>query len=561
MTADAELDLLPAGEIQGHFHIPAYQRGYRWGEIEVRQLLDDIWDHCNESYYLQPVVVKERNGGWELIDGQQRLTTLYLLQRYMKDEGLQGTAAHFTLEYETRPGSAAYLENVEPELRDENIDFAHIHAAHQCIAEWFDERGITRQRDANKIYDALYDHIFVIWYVVREEENAVDLFTRLNVGRIPLTDAELVKANLLTQVAKTLPPHRAYEVAAQWDSIERDLQKPELWAFLTGDPGVDATHISLLLDTLAPPWRGAGRPRHHTFENTRKTIENDAESFWDRVVELHSRVVGWFEDRQLFHRIGYLTANGRGFRALSDLADDKTRSDFVSTLDEEIRGDLSLDEYALRELTYDDHRTASKALLLMNVVSVMEQPHSSERYSFAAHASRSWTLEHIHAQNPVEILSIDWWKTWLTLHRDALGHYSDISDEERTALLSEIDAALDNRSLNHAAFLRIQQRVTESMSEDSQYEVVHSIANLALLDSGVNSAVGNSLFTVKRAMILDRDRRGEYIPSCTRNVFLKYYSAGLDDSPQLWTAQDRRRYLDSIVDILAPYLREPSEQS
>lgn len=75
-------------------------------------------------------------------------------------------------------------------------------------------------------------------------------------GRIPLTDAELVKALLLSGV-RTTQSDRAQELAAQWDVIERDLRNPDVWAFVAGadeigDSGNYPTRISLLLDTLAP---------------------------------------------------------------------------------------------------------------------------------------------------------------------------------------------------------------------------------------------------------------------------------------------------------------------
>lgn len=66
------------------FYVPSYQRGYRWTPIQVTELLTDIWDFHRkpgkipeEFYCLQPIVVKLNNGEWELIDGQQRLTTIF----------------------------------------------------------------------------------------------------------------------------------------------------------------------------------------------------------------------------------------------------------------------------------------------------------------------------------------------------------------------------------------------------------------------------------------------------------------------------------------------------
>ena len=76
-------DLINAKE---KFYIPSYQRGYRWTEQQVLDLLNDILEFRNKNsgfYCLQPVVVKKlSNGYWELLDGQQRLTTLFIILKY-----------------------------------------------------------------------------------------------------------------------------------------------------------------------------------------------------------------------------------------------------------------------------------------------------------------------------------------------------------------------------------------------------------------------------------------------------------------------------------------------
>ena len=113
-AGDAYLEPRLVGDISGRFYVPAYQRGYRWGEVEVRRLLDDIWESRDKPYYLQPVVVKRHGDEWELVDGQQWLTTLFLIFQFMKREGLQSTGAGYSLRYETREGSAAYLRRRYP---------------------------------------------------------------------------------------------------------------------------------------------------------------------------------------------------------------------------------------------------------------------------------------------------------------------------------------------------------------------------------------------------------------------------------------------------------------
>ena len=235
------------GKITGEFLVPSYQRGYRWGRHEVEQLLNDIRDSVGD-YYLQPVVVRAGDK-LELIDGQQRLTTLYLILRYIKQKHLPSAEVGYTLEYETRPLSRAFLEEPDPTMSGTNIDFFHIHQAATCIEEWFDEQD--EPTTALDFYlNGLQKRVYVIWYEVADDVDARDLFTRLNIGRIPLTDAELVKAVLLSNVT------RPEEVAAQWDNIERDLRHDDVWAFVAPRrPGrVDA-------DRPAPRHSGGRAPR------------------------------------------------------------------------------------------------------------------------------------------------------------------------------------------------------------------------------------------------------------------------------------------------------------
>ena len=208
--------------LTGTFFIPAYQRGYRWTKDDVRKLLNDISESKAPHYSLQPIVVKKRgNGDWELIDGQQRLTTLWLIFNYMHKNGYPDFRADYHLEYETRPGSRVYLQTLDAQQARENIDYFHLRAAHDAIAEWFEPSTSNSQAKGSRItriYRYLADSVRVIWYEVPEKEAPIPLFTRLNQGRIPLTDAELLKAVLLTHVAKN-HKGRETEIAAQWDGM------------------------------------------------------------------------------------------------------------------------------------------------------------------------------------------------------------------------------------------------------------------------------------------------------------------------------------------------------
>lgn len=116
MNSEIILDTKLIGRIEGRFFIPSYQRGYRWGQEEVKRLLDDIYANGSKNYCLQPLVVKrlsekdvsekelEVDEWFEVIDGQQRLTTLYLIYAYLYKEsgGFFFKEPAFLLVYETR---------------------------------------------------------------------------------------------------------------------------------------------------------------------------------------------------------------------------------------------------------------------------------------------------------------------------------------------------------------------------------------------------------------------------------------------------------------------------
>ncbi|GAA5090785.1 DUF262 domain-containing protein [Microbacterium yannicii] len=557
-TASSALRERYVGDIAERFWVPAYQRGYRWGHEEVERLLDDVWNSDEPSYYLQPVVVKAipDDDRWELIDGQQRLTTLFLILAYMRNESLQSTPPPYSLDYETRPEMLKYLSDPASIEPGSNIDAFHLAGAYETITAWFEAHGVRRQFVANKLYGYFFERVRIIWYEAPEETDSATVFRRLNVGRIPLTDAELVKALLLSKVESAAPSRgRSFEVAAQWDSIERDLRNPELWAFITAGKRADSTHISLLLDAIVGGPSGRDRPLFHTFETLRPDIELDPLGVWERVLDLHSLITGWYDDRDVFHRVGFLVTAGDHLGQIVAMSVGKTKSEFDAALIGRISEHLSLSEEGVRELNYEGRSAirSERALLLMNVETVRRQRSSSERYSFHAHAEERWSLEHIHAQSAELLTRQDQWLEWLRLHRAAISAVPSIPAAARESLETEIDVALASPKLVESTFRGIEAKVIAALGESSDVDI-HSITNLALLDSGSNSALSNAVFEVKRREILRRDKRGNYIPACTRNVFLKYYTSDADQQLHFWGMADRQAYLEAILDALRPYL-------
>lgn len=551
--------------ITGKFFIPAYQRGYRWTPDEVRKLLDDLSESARQGkkrYSLQPIVVKKRNNGdWELIDGQQRITTLWLIFNYMQKAGYKRSGPAYDLEYQTRCGSHAYMQSLDDEQAKKNIDYFHLHQAYHAIGQWIDGQGSTEQAKearVNQIYSYLSDSVRIIWYEVPEGQEPIPLFTRLNQGRIPLTDSELIKAVLLTHIEQS-KPGRETEVAAQWDSIERDLQRAEIWAFVAPQNShaqQHGTRIDLLLDALAKK-PATGARRYHTFYALQDEAQKNSLKFWDNVVALHAQIMGWFEEPRWYNKIGFLVACGRSIGEILDLARGQNKSAFDDALTTSIKATLKTKADDLDgTLSYESniHKvTLQRLLLLFNVETCRE------RFPFKEHIGQVWSLEHIHAQNAQDLNRADQWGTWLQEHRKAL---LDIQAEGNTAAIEEILARIDTVTqhlhtpqFGQEEFKVLAGQILLALNNGLVEAADHSIANLALLPHGANAALSNAVFEVKRHKVLKMDKDGDYIPAATRNVFLKYYSPEDKLQPHFWSESDKDAYLQTIKKTLTAYLQ------
>lgn len=166
--------------------------------------------------------------------------------------------------------------------------------------------------DGMHIFEYLKEDVKIIWYEVGESEDAISLFTRLNIGKIPLTSAELVKAMFLSRDnAENMRREKQEEISLQWDGIERELHNEALWFFLTNSvKGEYQTRIDLVLDLIAGKEEST-REKYYTFfrfDELRKEVSLD--DIWKKIYQTFLTLKGWYEDHDLYHRIGYLITSG-----------------------------------------------------------------------------------------------------------------------------------------------------------------------------------------------------------------------------------------------------------
>ena len=574
------------GEITGEFVIESYQRGYRWSKDEIEHLLEDIEEIPDgQNYCLQPVVVKSINGRYELIAGQKRLTTLYLIMKCLS----LYIDLRYSIEYATRKsengniGSKELLDNINTidlNASSSNIDELFIKKAYSIIQDWFAGEKSRMNRFAGK----LQNYVTIIWYEVDSNEDSIGIFTRLNIGKINLTNAELVKALFLNRGKKDdqgmyagnpygIDNKTQHEIALQWDAMEKGLHDSKFWAFITNEKEDKyPIRMELFFDIMEnKPVDECNYFTFNKFCKKFKTSTNKSET-WETIVRFYQQLLEWYNDFNLYHQIGYLVATGVRIKTLLDIAMSKEnpikKSEFRDKIVEMIRdsvtfvnGDKEKIDYA--DLNYEYHKEFIHVLLLLfNVETIRQKGDENNRFPFERYKNEgTWSLEHIHAQNSENLKTNQEWKDWLVLHKNSLKSliktYNDDSDQansiaEAIIKINVVISHIDDKNYKGSIrdeFSAVASVVNDILSDGDDKSQMHSLSNMALLTVGENAALSNSTFDAKRVKILDMDRKGDYIPSCTRNVFMKYYSTS-DTKLHFWSEKDRKCYIKAMNDVL-----------
>ena len=575
------------GEIKGDFTIEAYQRGYRWGEDEVKHLLEDINEIPDgQNYCLQPVVVKNVNDKYELIDGQQRMTTLYLIMKYLNAY----VDINYSIEYTTRKsennhiGSKELLESIDKidlTLSSSNIDELFIKKSYGIIKAWFNGEKPKMMSFANK----LQKYVTIIWYEVDDDEDSVSIFTRLNIGKINLTNAELVKALFLSRGKKDsdgryagnpygIEEKKQHEIALGWDSMEKDLHDEKFWSFITNEKSERyPIRMELLFDMIE--MKPDNESNFYTFNRFYERFKNSDNKYetWELIERYMQQLKEWYYDFDLFHHIGFLVATGTSMKSLLDIAmstdNPIKKSEFRLKVLEMIRQRMIFkvgeEEIDYAELNYEKHSEYIQyVLLLFNVETIRQKGDENIRFPFDRYKNEgTWSLEHIHAQNSESLKTNQEWKDWLEIHKKSLEGLEGSSEGKKQIddVISKMDVVISHideigyKGSIRDEFNAVAPAVINILSDGDDKSQMHTLSNMALLTVGENATLNNSTFDVKRMKIIDMDKAGDYIPICTRNVFMKYYSSS-DTKLHFWSEEDRKGYICAMNNVLYDHKEE-----
>lgn len=350
------------------YYIPAYQRGYRWEDKQVLDLLNDLYSYfCGDTkgqfYCLQPIVVKQiriENEDWyEVIDGQQRLTTLRILMQVLDQLGnsfFMGDTHNYTIRYATRPEMIDIFDSINV-IKDANkqvviddaknlwarfIDSFYVYNAAKTILEWFVDDAKRVNVYNQYFYSRLGSDksVQVVWYETVENKDPHDIFNRMNSLKVGLSCSELIRSIFLSsgtkfdlgdlrglsqsvesEIRQERFGHKQSSINEKWDELEQRMRDKSFQSFLTRRKDTGRNAIGLLFDLMSGKYASnkvapcpypdlQKEDELYTYLYFKEMVKKDGDAWktWEKVLNAFEKLQYWYHDRDLFHRIGFLNA-------------------------------------------------------------------------------------------------------------------------------------------------------------------------------------------------------------------------------------------------------------
>ena len=576
------------------FYVPAYQRGYRWNEEQVKDLLDDLYSFASgknekQFYCLQPIIVKkiskdsaqwktivgnhpqinQEKDMYEVVDGQQRLTTLYILLQYIiehttdEEDKEDELKTMYSLIYETRRDFSAYLQAIGIQTNFNNIDEKHAFNAFQCIKNWIENKKTPNLKASNirsklatfRCQDNETEEscgsLQVVWYEINENKDVIREFLTINNGKIQLTEAELIKALFLQK--RNLEDDNLEisqgNIALEWERIENALHQDDFWYFLSNENKIPSNRIELLLrlnkGVFETDKNKLFRSYYEIFSG-KESLTEIVKKEWKSVVSVFRTLEDWYIDPIKYNLIGFLTHAGTPLQEIYKNYESATsQEDFISKLEKMIK------IKKIVELNYSkDRNQIRNILLLLNIHTLNKQlgalrEHTevnspSYKFPFDIFVTQNWDVEHIDSAQTNRLSKKEDQKEWVKVHKEFLPK----KEWEKQVASFELEE-------NWEKCIEAIKEIAKEKSEEEDNR--NTIGNLTLLDAETNRSYGNALFPRKRKEILEAIRNGKYVPQCTQMIFYKNFGETSLQNSLYWSDDCKKAYQDYILNELKEY--------
>jgi len=588
-------DLISISELKNKiFFIPSHQRGYRWREENVTALLSDfkeflesgeqstkVQDNDQENvrvYCLQPLAVTNMGGNIYCVeDGQQRLTTLYLLIKYLF--GKTEEFYSFIFESDNDGQRKKFLEDdvdKEDYKQLSDINFYHMAWAYQTISTWFGSGdGKGWEEKFKKLLSAKQneDSIQFIWYKISKDK-ARTVFRDLNYGKIRLTGSDLIKALLLSK-DNGLTENQRVVISTQLDEISQTLSDDRFWfVFQHHDPIYHSDRLDFLFNLTERV--SDDEYKHYPFRAFESFVAAKRKNFlydeWLEVRNMYYNLKDFYEDPFVYHYLGYLVyLSGETSKTSFPLYDwinkyqSQTKMQFLINLKKSIKNRIALSENELETIDYSNRPRVRSILLLHNIETILLRYRTMkkhiglqmafEQFPFDLLHRQKWDIEHLASQTDNPLKSEIEWNEWISSTKADYEELFEGSEETNKILLlynNYFKKAEGSRSRD--VFKDLYKTIVETIDERLGSDKViykDGLGNLVLLDSHTNRSFHNSLYPKKRRVII---RSETYVPICTKQVFMKYYNTSSNIKMNAWTQSDYNCYLNDIKEKLSCYI-------
>lgn len=568
-----------------YFNIPHYQRGYKWVAHNVQKLLTDI-DNFEVSegkfYCLQNITIVECDDYFNVIDGQQRLTTLSLILSFLQQKKLVKEKLRFP-ENSIRKFTNSFLNdvvtNINNNFPEENWesfikanpeydlqDIGHIFKVYRAIQEWFLERQKkTVDFDKEKFLKKFLDEVKLIVNEVDGQTSEEKVFGNLNSKRIPLDGSDLIRAILITRVAKeegkkesdlkniVYVNERRVKLGWELDQINNWWGREEVKGYFNSYTSIKSELVGgdkKLFNEEVYPINNLYLLFAESKGSQKLTLDlieqrtNSAIALYKEVLRIHYTLQDWYEDKEIYHFLGFLF-NVRSkkitfYEVWLLWESSATRSYFIDALKKKMRSyfvigdDILIDFKDLKINWYDyNHSDLIMSLILMDIIHSIKENQPKLPYN------RFWKgtddVEHIFPQTPKEFKN-------KKMYIEFLNRYATSPTE-----IFNIDN-WDVLQFDPSFVERLNKHIEVTISKFS----INSIGNLVLLYRALNQSISNAVYSVKRSRIIEYHSLGNFIQPHTFKVFTRNFhdrTQGNEDH-QYWTNEDIKRnsvYIDGVI--------------
>ena len=597
------------------YNIPEYQRGYKWSKNSVRKLLIDINNfkidgekfYCLQNITIVNKIIQNKFGEnirvYNIVDGQQRLTTLTVLLSYLEKEEIVKDKLNYSIRTDTQDFISEYIltrriwseqqfnslesfkvwQGLDINKKWNHQDVYYLFNASLTIKRWFVENEQpTEKREGIDKEGFLIKLLKSVKLIVNklDQSNEEKIFGNLNSKQVFLNGADLIRAILITRVAQEetnndLTTKSIVKINERRARIGWELDEINCWwnqtkkyfnRFITIKEreenislfNSDECPINYLFKLYAESIN-APEISLDIFEygNDIDGIKgNDHIEMYKGIIKLHKTLQDWFQDRVIYHYLGFLVSYKNNFRFKSDIWDlwtekvttrkefeyslkllikdtvfgsepnEKNRNTGLSFWLSQIRDTKSYDWYE------NEQGKLSQILILLDIIKLTDEkevmknplPYLDSDYF----KNKNEDKEHIFPQTPIsekDNSNIVVLKNKLKKYIDLLSYYAKdnkLSEPDNIVGLYEKWIHTNNEDKK----LELRNELKTQMNEFLATIIdINSIGNIVLLDFSINRSYGNDFYTDKRHEIIKNSEEAKYIRPHTLTSFTKTFAS------------------------------------